>query len=56
MASESIAENPPSKLFFMTKMMNILAKVQILFDENASRFMEFECLAFLEGCLVRAMI
>ncbi len=31
-------------------------EVQILFDENASRFMEFECLAFLEGCLVRAMI
>lgn len=31
-------------------------KVQILFDKNASRFLEFECLAFLEGCLVRAMI
>jgi hypothetical protein len=31
-------------------------KVQILFDKNASRFMEFECLAFLEGCFVRAMI
>lgn len=31
-------------------------EVQILFDKNASRFMEFECLAFLEGCLVRAMI
>jgi len=31
-------------------------EVQILFDANASRFMEFECLAFLEGCLVRAMI
>jgi hypothetical protein len=31
-------------------------EVQILFDNNASRFMEFECLAFLEGCLVRAMI
>ncbi|MTI55628.1 DUF3786 domain-containing protein [Geosporobacter ferrireducens] len=30
--------------------------VQILFDKNASRFMEFECLAFLEGCLVRAII
>ena len=30
--------------------------VQILFDKNASNFMEFECLAFLEGCLVRAMI
>ena len=31
-------------------------EVRILFDENASRFMEFECLAFFEGCLVRAMI
>lgn len=31
-------------------------EVQILLDKNASRFMEFECLAFLEGCLVRAMI
>lgn len=31
-------------------------EVQILFDKNASRFLEFECLAFLEGCLVRAMI
>ena len=31
-------------------------EVQILFDKNASRFMEFECLAFLEGCLVRTMI
>ena len=30
--------------------------VQILFDKNASRFMEFECLAFLEGCLVRSII
>ncbi len=31
-------------------------EVQILFDNNASLFMEFECLAFLQGCLVRAMI
>ena len=31
-------------------------EVQIFFDKNASRFMEFENLAFLEGCLVRAMI
>jgi hypothetical protein len=31
-------------------------EVQIMFDKNASHFMEFECLAFLEGCLVRAMI
>ncbi|WP_371380125.1 DUF3786 domain-containing protein [Sporomusa aerivorans] len=31
-------------------------EVQILFDRNASCFMEFECLAFLEGCLVKAML
>jgi hypothetical protein len=31
-------------------------EVQIMFDKNASRFLDFECLAFLEGCLVRAMI
>lgn len=31
-------------------------EVQIFFDKNASRFMEFECLAFLQGCLVRAMM
>lgn len=31
-------------------------EVQILFDKNAAHFMEFECLAFLEGCLVKAMI
>lgn len=31
-------------------------EIQIFFDKNASSFMEFECLAFLEGCLVRAMI
>jgi hypothetical protein len=31
-------------------------EVQILFDKNSSSFLEFECLAFLEGCLVRAMI
>lgn len=31
-------------------------EVQIFFDKNASVFLEFECLAFLEGCLVRAII
>ena len=31
-------------------------EVQIMFDKNASLFLEFECLAFLQGCLVRAMI
>ena len=31
-------------------------EVQILFDKNASLFLEFECLAFLQGCLVKAML
>lgn len=31
-------------------------QVQILFDKNASLFLEFECLAFLQGCFVRAII
>lgn len=31
-------------------------EVQILFDENASQFMDFERLAFLEICLVKAII
>lgn len=31
-------------------------EVQILFDKNAVHFMEFECLAFLEGCLVSALL
>ncbi len=31
-------------------------EVRILFDKNASLFLEFECLAFLTGCLVRAII
>jgi hypothetical protein len=31
-------------------------EVQLLFDKNASLFLEFECLAFLQGCLVKAML
>ncbi|TWH51921.1 DUF3786 domain-containing protein [Sporomusa sp. KB1] len=31
-------------------------EVRILFDKNASLYLEFECLAFLEGCLVKAML
>jgi hypothetical protein len=29
--------------------------IQILFDRQASQFLEFECLAFLQGCLVKAI-
>lgn len=31
-------------------------EVQILFDKNASRFLEFECLAFMQGCVVKALM
>jgi hypothetical protein len=32
------------------------ATVQIMLDRAAIRFLEFECLAFMTGCLVRALI
>ena len=31
-------------------------EIRILVDETALRFLEFECLAFLVGCFVRALI
>ncbi|MBI4857883.1 MAG: DUF3786 domain-containing protein [Acetobacterium woodii] len=31
-------------------------EIQTLFDESTPEFLEFECLAFLCGCLVRALI
>ena len=30
--------------------------VQIMLDRTAIEFLEFECLAFMVGCLVRALI
>ena len=32
------------------------ADIQIWFDRSALRFMEFECLAFLNGCFAKALI
>ncbi|MDR3239249.1 MAG: DUF3786 domain-containing protein [Clostridiales bacterium] len=32
------------------------ADIDILFDDTAPRFMEFECLAFLCGCLISAVV
>ncbi len=32
------------------------ADIQIMFDVTAPRFLEFECLAFLSGCFVNALI
>jgi len=46
----------PVKILYYEEDDEFPCEVKIMFDENASRFMEFECLAFLEGCLVRAML
>ena len=32
------------------------ADIQIMFDKTAPRFLDFECLAFLSGCMIRALI
>jgi hypothetical protein len=31
-------------------------EIKVLFDNRAIEFLEFECLAFLNGCLVEALI
>ncbi|HWR25370.1 MAG TPA: DUF3786 domain-containing protein [Methanosarcina sp.] len=46
----------PLQIVYYNRDAEFPCEVQILFDKNASLFMEFECLAFLEGCLIRAMI
>ena len=46
----------PIQIVYYEEDDEFLCDLQILLDRNASRFMEFECLAFLEGCLVRAII
>jgi len=46
----------PMKLVFYEADDEFPADIQIMFDETATRFMEFECLAFLCGCLVGALI
>jgi len=32
------------------------ADIQIMFDKTAPRFLDFECLAFLSGCMIKAII
>ena len=32
------------------------AEIQIMLDQTALQFMEFECLAFMVGCVARALI
>lgn len=46
----------PLNILYYEKDDEFPCEVKIMFDKHASRFMEFECLAFLKGCLVRAII
>lgn len=46
----------PVKIVFYEADDEFPAEIQILFDETAARFLEFECLAFLCGCLVHALV
>ena len=46
----------PIKIIFYEADEEFPASIQIMFDKTAIRFMDFECLAFLCGCLVNALI
>lgn len=46
----------PLKLVFYEADDDFSAEIQIMLDKTATRFMEFECLAFMVGCFVRALI
>jgi hypothetical protein len=46
----------PLKLAFYEADDDFPAEIQIMLDRTAIQFMEFECLAFLVGCFVRAII
>jgi hypothetical protein len=46
----------PLKLVFYEADDEFPANIQIMLDKTAPRFLEFECLAFMVGCLIRALI
>lgn len=46
----------PVKIIFREADEDFPVEIQTQFDESAPEFLEFECLAFLCGCLVRALI
>ena len=46
----------PVKLIFDEADDDFPLSVQIMLDRTAVRFLEFECLAFMVGCLVRALV
>jgi hypothetical protein len=45
----------PVRLVFYEADDEFPADVQIFFDRGARRFLEFECLAFLTGCFIKAL-
>jgi hypothetical protein len=46
----------PLKLVFYDADDDFPAEIQIMLDKTALQFLEFECLAFMVGCFVRALI
>jgi hypothetical protein len=46
----------PVQLVFYEADEDFPAEIQIMLDRTAIRFLEFECLAFMVGCFVRALI
>jgi hypothetical protein len=46
----------PVKLVFYESDDEFPVSIQIMLDRTALQFLEFECLAFMVGCLVRALI
>ncbi len=46
----------PVKIIYREADEDFPVEIQTQFDESAPKFLEFECLAFLCGCLVRALI
>lgn len=51
-----ILQKIPLQLVFYEADEDFPAEIQIMLDTTAIQFLEFECLAFLMGCLVRALI
>ncbi|HTG02057.1 MAG TPA: DUF3786 domain-containing protein [Nitrospirota bacterium] len=46
----------PLKILYYEEDDEFPASIQIMLDTSAPRFLEFECLAFMVGCFVRALI
>ena len=52
----SLLPKIPVKVVFDEADEEFPADIKIMFDETAPVFMDFECLAFLCGCFVKALI